>query len=140
MFVCVFRRIYHFGIQNVKLLQIFVWVFRRIYHFGIQNVKLLQIFVWVLRRVYCCVIQNAKLLRILYECYEGSIVALNWMLNCYEMFVWILQGIYYCVILNVKLLWNVCMSITKDLLLCYNECQIIMNRLNKHYKGYIIML
>jgi hypothetical protein len=43
-------------------------------------------------------------------------------------------------ILSVKLVRNVCTSITKGLLLCYNECQIVMNNLNDHYKGYIIML
>jgi hypothetical protein len=63
-----------------------------------------EMFVWVLRRIYC-VIQNAKLLRILYKCYEGSIVILYWTLT-------VTSG---------------CMSITKNLLLCYTKFKIITN-------------
>jgi hypothetical protein len=39
-------------------------------------------------------------------------------------------------LLNVKLLWNTCTSITKGLLLCCSECQVVMNRLNEQFKRY----
>jgi len=54
----------------------------------------------LLRRIYCCDIWNAKLSR---------------------MVVWVLRRIYHCIILNV-IVMNVCISIAKDLLLCYTEC------------------
>ena len=50
----------------------------------------------------------------MYENYEGSVAILYWTLT-------IMNG------------W---MSNTKGLLLCYSECQIVMNRLNEHFKGY----
>jgi hypothetical protein len=37
------------------------------------------------------------------------------------MVVWVLQMIYYCILLNV-IMTNGCMSITKDLLLYFIEC------------------
>jgi hypothetical protein len=43
-------------------------------------------------------------------------------------------------LLIIKLLRNVCTSTTKGLLLCYSEYQIVINRLNEHFKGYIIIL
>jgi hypothetical protein len=80
----------------------------------VSKVKLLQ-------KIYYCIILNVNCHEWLYEYYEESIVALNWMLNYYEMFVWVLQRIYCCVILNAKLSRNVYMSITKNLL-CYTKC------------------
>jgi hypothetical protein len=51
--------------------------------------------------------------------------------------------VYYkgCIILllNVKLLWNTRTRITKGLLLCCSECQIVMNRLNEQFKGYYML-
>jgi hypothetical protein len=58
----------------------------------------------------------------LYEYYEGYNIMLYWILNCYGMFERVLWRVYYYVIMNVKLLWNVCMSVMKDLLLSYREC------------------
>jgi hypothetical protein len=56
------------------------------------------------------------------------------MLNSYRMFfLYIIEYLLSC-LLNIKLLQNVCTSITKGLLLCYSECQIIMNHLNEHFK------
>jgi surface polysaccharide O-acyltransferase-like enzyme len=57
------------------------------------------------------------------------------MLNSYGMFffLYIIEYLLSC-LLNVKLLQNVCTSITKGLLLCYSECQIVMNHLNEHFK------
>jgi len=58
------------------------------------------------------------------------------MLNCYEMFyLFITKDLLSC-LLYVKLLRNACMSITKGLLLCCSECQVVMNRLNERFKGY----
>ena len=40
---------------------------------------------------------------------------------------------------NVKLLWNACTSITKGLLLCCSECRVVMNCFNEQFeqfKGY----
>jgi hypothetical protein len=47
----------------------------------------------------------------------------------------IIKDLLLC-LLNVKLLWNVCTSITKGLLLCCSEYQVVMNRLNVQLKGY----
>jgi hypothetical protein len=47
----------------------------------------------------------------------------------------ITKDILLC-LLNVKLLRDVCTSIMKGLLLCYNEYQIVMNRLNEQFKEY----
>jgi hypothetical protein len=38
-------------------------------------------------------------------------------------------------LLNVKLLWNARTSITKGLLICYSESQVVVNRLNEQFKG-----
>jgi len=56
------------------------------------------------------------------------------MLNYYGMVVWVLRRVYHCVIINVNLLWNVHMSITKDLLLYYKECEIDTKHLNEYYE------
>ena len=39
-------------------------------------------------------------------------------------------------LLNVELLWNACTRITMGLLLCCSECQVVMNRLNEQFKGH----
>jgi hypothetical protein len=112
------------------------------------QMKLSRMVVWVLQKIYHCIILNVNYHRWLYEYYEGSIVVLYWtlivmngwmsntkgvllcywMLNC--LFVCVLRRIYYNVLLNVKLLRNTCTSITKGLLLCCSEYQVVMNRLN----------
>jgi len=45
-------------------------------------------------------------------------------------------------LLNVKLLRNAFTSIMKGLLLCYSECQVVMNHLNGQFKRYyhVIMI
>ena len=50
------------------------------------------------------------------------------------MVVWVLRRVYHCVIINVNLLRNVHMSITKDLLLYYKECEIDTKHLNEYYE------
>jgi len=67
-------------------------------------------FVWVLRMIYYCAIHSAKLLWIFV-----------WMVG------WVIWRVYYCIIQNAKLLQNVCLSITKDLLLCILSVKLVRN-------------
>jgi hypothetical protein len=96
---------------------------------------------WLLKRLW-----NVD--RVLDECWDddenvnvlkwpiwgGYIIVLRWILNwlwdvdwaimnlgCWRMVVWVLQRIYCCILLNV-IMTNGCMSITKDLLLYFIEC------------------
>jgi hypothetical protein len=62
------------------------------------------------------------------------------MLNYYKMFVCVLQRIYYRVYLLLNYYGTSVRVLRRVELLRYSECQIVMNRLNKHFKGYIIML
>ena len=52
-----------------------------------------------------------------------------------EVCLYITKDLLSC-LLNVKLLRDVCTSIMNGVLLCYSECQIVMNRLNEQFKGY----
>ena len=62
------------------------------------------------------------------------------MLNCYGMFcLCITKDLLLC-LLNVKLLQNAYTSIINILLLCCNECQVVMNCLNEQFKGYYHVL
>jgi hypothetical protein len=56
------------------------------------------------------------------------------------MFVCVLQRIYYRVYLLLNYYGTSVRVLRRVELLRYSECQIVMNRLNKHFKGYIIML
>jgi hypothetical protein len=58
------------------------------------------------------------------------------MLNCYEMFCLCITKDLLSCLLNVKLLQNAYTSITKGLLLCCSEYQVVMNHLNVQFKGY----
>jgi hypothetical protein len=101
--------------SEVNLLQ-------RIYCCATWNAKLSWMVVWVLRRIYYYIILNVNCHEWLYEYYEGSTVALYWMLivtnGCMSitkdlslyyvegylsrMFIWVLRRIYYCayIVLN----------------------------------------
>jgi hypothetical protein len=58
------------------------------------------------------------------------------MLNCYGMFcLCITKNLLSCLLYG-KLLRNACTSVTKGLLLCRSECQVVTNRLNERFKGY----
>jgi len=73
--------------------------------------------VWVLHRIYRCIILSVNYHEWLYEYYEGSSVVLYWSLT-------VMNG------------W---MSNTNGVLLCYIECQTIMECLFVYYKGSIIV-
>jgi hypothetical protein len=100
------------------------WVIQNVYCCVILNAKLSWMVVWVLQMIYRCIILNVNCHKWLYEYYEGSTVALYWMLivtnGCMsitkdlslyyaegylsQMFIWVLRRIYYCAIHSAKLL------------------------------------
>jgi len=76
--------------------------------------------------------ENVNVLK--WPVWGGYIIALRWILNglwdvdwaiinlgCWRMVVWVLRRIYWCILLNV-IMTNGCMSITKDLLMYFIEC------------------
>jgi hypothetical protein len=56
------------------------------------------------------------------------------MLNCYGMFCLCITNDLLSCLLNITLLRIAYTSITKGLLLCCGECQVVMNHLNEQFK------
>jgi len=101
--------------------------------------QLWRMVVWVLWRIYCCILLNVIMTNSLWW-------ILNWLwdvdwaimnLGCWRMVVWVLRRIYCCILLNV-IMMNGCMSITKDLLLYFIECN-YDKWLYEYYEGSTIV-
>ena len=76
-----------------------------------ENVNVLK---WTVRGEYIIVLQW-----ILNRLWDVNWAIMN--LGCWWMVIWVLRRIYCCILLNV-IMTNGCMSITKDLLLYFIEC------------------